>query len=74
VRGWSRAICSWVTTVTGENVLVATGRMPIGTAASAATAAGGAWIGLGLVTLIWSRVTASWACAAGAVSTLAPRM
>src|SRR5689334_21476368 len=67
VRGWSRAIWSWVTTVTGENVLVATGRTPIGTAASAATAPRDGWIGLGLVTLISSRATACCARAAEGV-------
>src|ERR1700712_2208681 len=63
VRGWSRAIWSCVTTVTGENVLVATGRIPIGTARSGTGAGRGAGIGLGLVTLISSSATACWACA-----------
>jgi hypothetical protein len=53
----------------GENVLVTTGRMPVGTAGSAAGRVG--WIGLGLVTLISSRDTACWAPAGDTARRLA---
>ncbi|MDF9791979.1 hypothetical protein M2440_002680 [Methylorubrum extorquens] len=72
VRGWSRAIRSCGTTVTGEKVFVTTGSTSAaranGTAGEgAAGAAGRPWIGLTEVTLISSSVAASCARAESTV-------